>query len=121
MTTAALGLIKPPSATPSPDTTTDNNKDQLLKALLSPNNDQSSSNAAAMELDAEGAALSMLLELAKGQRILARALAALPPQQVGGVRLLGGVGGVRLTWADQGWPDRGFIHHRPRTTPPHGR
>ena len=89
--TAALGLIKPPSTAPSSstdDNNTDssNNKDQLLKSLLSPTSDNNSGASSAMELDAEGAALPMLLELAKGQRILARALAALPPQQVRGRR-----------------------------------
>lgn len=105
--TEALGLVKPSSSQqedqhdPSSSSTNDEQqkkKTDMLKSLLTPqtnnNDDGAQSSSSAMELDAEEAQLPMLLELAKGQRILARALAALPPQQVGERERGVGMGGL---------------------------
>lgn len=99
--TEALGLLKPraPSAPQDNDApATADNKTDLLKSLINntPAMEEERKVVAAVELDAEGAQLPMLLELAKGQRILARALVALPPQQVSGGKGTGGAGHVSV-------------------------
>lgn len=93
--TEAFGLLKPtapsPAAQDNDTTTSADNKTDLLKSLINNTSagateEEGGKVVAAVELDAEGAQLPMLLELAKGQRILSRALVALPPQQVSGGR-----------------------------------